>query len=179
MENLNGIKVAILAADGFEQIEMEEPRKALDNAGAKTFLISPEEHVQGWNHDEKGDVFRVDTLLKDAHADNFDALLLPGGVMNPDTLRTIPKAVALVREMNKHNKPIAAICHGPWLLIDADVVRGRLVTSWSSIKTDLINAGANWRDEAVICDRNLLTSRKPDDIPMFNEAMIKLFQSAN
>ncbi|KTD23487.1 intracellular protease, ThiJ/PfpI family [Legionella lansingensis] len=178
MERLKGIKVAILAANGFEQVEMEKPRKALENEGAETFLISPEkDYVQGWHHLEKGDTFSVDVPLTKAKADNFDALLLPGGVINPDRLRTFPEAAAFVKEMSEQHKPIAAICHGPWMLINAEVAKGHKVTSWYSIKLDLINAGAEWVDAPVVCDEQLLTSRKPDDIPQFNEAMIKLFES--
>ncbi|MGC1182662.1 type 1 glutamine amidotransferase domain-containing protein [Legionella sp.] len=175
MDHLKGVKVAILVANGFEQVEMEKPRRALENAGAKTFLISPEKNVQGWHHMDKGDTFPIDVSLKEAREEDYDAVLLPGGVMNPDRLRTLPEAVNFVKEMNKKSKPIAAICHGPWLLINAAVVDGRKVTSWSSIRTDLINAGAHWVDQPVVLDHNLLTSRKPDDIPQFNEAMIKLF----
>ncbi|QRN04722.1 DJ-1/PfpI/YhbO family deglycase/protease [Legionella sp. MW5194] len=178
MENLNGLKVAILVANGFEQVELVKPRQALEEAGAKTFLISPEKDaLQGFNHLDKGDRFTVDIPLKEAKADEFDALLLPGGVANPDRLRLFPEAVSLVREMHRQHKPIAAICHGPWLLINADVVKGHQVTSWPSIKADLINAGAHWVDKAVVCDDLILTSRKPDDIPQFNEAMLKLFHT--
>ncbi|WP_094092225.1 type 1 glutamine amidotransferase domain-containing protein [Legionella clemsonensis] len=179
MNKLSGVRVAILAANGFEQVELEKPRKALEEEGAETVLVSPEkEQVQGWNHYEKGDVFPVDMSLDEASAHDFDALLLPGGVINPDRLRTFPKAASFVSEMEKQKKPIAAICHGPWLLINAEVVKGRKITSWPSIKVDLRNAGAEWVDQATVCDNQLLTSRKPDDIPEFNEAMIDLFQSA-
>ncbi|MDI9818866.1 MULTISPECIES: type 1 glutamine amidotransferase domain-containing protein [unclassified Legionella] len=177
MDNLKGIKVAILVANGFEQVEMEKPRQALQEEGAEIFIISPEkDYVQGWHHLEKGDNFSVDIPLDSAKAQDYDALLLPGGVINPDRLRTIPKAADFVKEFKAQNKPIAAICHGPWLLINAGVVKGHKVTSWASIKIDLINAGAEWIDKPVVCDNQLLTSRKPDDIPQFNEAMIKLFQ---
>ncbi|WED42997.1 type 1 glutamine amidotransferase domain-containing protein [Legionella cardiaca] len=174
MDKLKGIKVAILVANGFEQVEMEKPRHALEREGAETFLISPEKELQGWNHLEKGDIFSVDVSLSEANPEDFDALLLPGGVVNPDRLRTFPQAVAFVSRIKEQHKPIAAICHGPWLLINADAVKGRKLTSWPSIKIDLINAGAEWVDEAVVCDSNLLTSRKPEDIPQFNEALIKL-----
>lgn len=175
--SLNGIRVAILVSDGFEQIEMEVPRQALNSAGAKTFLVSPQKkHVEGWNHHDKGDTFPVDIPLSQARSKNFDALLLPGGVVNPDTLRITPEAVDFVKQMNKEQKPIAAICHGPWLLIEAGVVKGKRITSWASIKTDLINAGAKWQDKPVVCDGQLLTSRKPEDIPQFSTAMIELFQ---
>lgn len=178
MKKLSGMKIAILAANGVEQVELEKPREALEAVGAEIFIISPEkEYVQGWNHTEKGDRFKVNFNLDEVNAKDFDALLLPGGVMNPDSLRTFPKAVNFVKEMNECNKPIAAICHGPWLLINAGVVKGCKVTSWSSISVDLTNAGAQWVDSAVVCDHNILTSRKPDDIPQFNEAMIILFHS--
>lgn len=177
-DNLKGIRVAILIANGFEQIEMEEPRHALENAGAKTVIISPEKTVQGWHHMDKGDIFPVDVLLNVASSQDYDALILPGGVINPDQLRTFPKAIIFVKEMNQQNKPIAAICHGPCLLINAEAVKDKQVTSWPSIQVDLINAGACWVDEPVVRDRNLVTSRKPDDIPQFNEAMIKLFQTS-
>lgn len=178
VNKLKGMKIGILVADGFEQIELEKPRLALEMAGAETFIISPEEDtVQGWNHWVKGDQFPVDIRLKDAKADAFDGLLLPGGVINPDRLRTFPEAIELVKTIHLQNKPIAAICHGPWMLINAEVVKDHQVTSWTSIKVDLINAGAKWIDAPVVCDKNLVTSRKPDDIPKFNEAMIQLFHS--
>ncbi|KTD17302.1 type 1 glutamine amidotransferase domain-containing protein [Legionella jordanis] len=178
MNRLKGLKVAILAANGFEQVEMEKPREALEAEGAETFLVSPEANqVQGWNHFEKGDEFSVDVPLSQANPESFDALLLPGGVINPDRLRTFPEAASFVKQMNEQHKPIAAICHGPWMLINGEVAKGHKLTSWSSIKQDLINAGAEWVDEPVVCDEQLVTSRKPDDIPKFNEAMIKLFES--
>jgi protease I len=174
--SLKGKRVAILVADGFEQSELAEPRKALDEAGAETVLVSPaEDRVQGWRHHEKGDMFAVDKNLDRANANDFDALLLPGGVANPDALRMTPKAVAFVRDFLKFGKPIAAICHGPWTLIEAEGVRGRTMTSWPSLKTDLKNAGARWVDEEVVTDENLVTSRKPADIPAFNRAMIEAF----
>ncbi|MBI2785182.1 MAG: type 1 glutamine amidotransferase [Legionella longbeachae] len=179
MDELKGMKVGILVADGFEQIELEKPRLALEEAGAQTFIISPEEgKVQGWNHWDKADQFTVDVSLNNAKAEAFDALLLPGGVINPDRLRTFPKAVQLIKTIHLQQKPIAAICHGPWMLINAEVVKDRQLTSWESIKLDLMNAGAQWIDAPVVCDKNLLTSRKPDDIPQFNEAMIQLFRSS-
>ena len=175
-QNLNGMKVAILVADGFEQVEMTEPREALNKAGAKTSIVSPAEgEVQGWNHHDTGDKFPVDVPLAEADAADFDALLLPGGVINPDKLRTLPEAVNFVKEFFNAGKPIAAICHGPWTLVEADVVRGRTVTSWPSVKTDLRNAGAEWVDEEVVTDNGLVTSRKPDDIPAFNRKMIEEF----
>ncbi len=178
MSKLTGLRIAILAASGVEQVELVKPRQALEAAGAKTFLISPEtSEVQGWNHVEKADMFPVDCSLDEANASDYDALLLPGGVINPDRLRTFPKAIAFIKEINRQNKPIAAICHGPWLLINAEIVNGCKVTSWSSISIDLINAGAIWIDAPVVIDKKIITSRKPDDIPEFNEAMIKLFQT--
>ena len=174
--SLRGKKVAILVAEGFEQVEMTEPRRALDEAGAQTSIVSPKDgEVQGWNHFNKGDTFTVDVPLAKASARNFDALLLPGGVANPDQLRINASAVGFVREFFEAGKPVAAICHAPWLLIDAGVVRGRKVTSWPSLKTDLQNAGAEWSDQEVVTDHGLVTSRKPDDIPAFNRKMIEEF----
>ena len=180
MQNeLSGKRIAILVADGFEQVELTEPRKALDAAGAQTELISPAKgQVQGWKHHEKGDQFPVDVALETANPRDYDALLLPGGVANPDQLRTIPKAVQFAKSFFESGKPVAAICHGPWLLVEADVVQGRKVTSWPSLQTDLRNAGATWTDQQVVADRGLITSRKPDDIPAFNKAMISAFSKA-
>jgi protease I len=173
---LTGIKVAILVADGFEQAELAEPKKALDEAGAETLIVSPAKgRVQAWKHFDKADKFPVDVPLDKADAESFDALLLPGGVANPDQLRTLPKAVAFVRAFFDAGKPVAAICHGPWTLIEADVVSGRTITSWPSLKTDLKNAGANWVDREVVVDDGLVSSRKPDDIPAFNRTMIEEF----
>lgn len=178
MNNLKGFKIAVLAANGVEQVELDKPCEALEKAGAEIFIISPEkEYLQAWNHDEKGKKFPIDCPLDEANSSDYDALLLPGGVMNPDRLRTLPKAVQFVKEMKKQNKPIAAICHAPWLLINADIVKGCKLTSWSSVSADLKNAGALWEDVPVVVDNNIVTSRKPDDIPQFNEAMIQLFQS--
>ena len=174
--NLQGKKVAILVTDGFEQVELLEPRKALDQAGATTKVVSPAgKKVKGWNHKEWGDEVPVDVALDSVNVDEFDALLLPGGVMNPDHLRMIPKAVEFVKHFTDAGKPVAAICHGPWTLIEAGAVRGRTVTSWPSLKTDLKNAGATWVDKEVVSDPSLVTSRKPDDIPAFNREMIRLF----
>ncbi|HTT01490.1 MAG TPA: type 1 glutamine amidotransferase domain-containing protein [Steroidobacteraceae bacterium] len=176
---LNGLRVAILVAEGFEQAELVEPRKALDAQGARTKIVSPAKgHVQGWKHFEKADTLPVDVALADADAEDFDALLLPGGVANPDQLRTQPAAVRFVREFFDAGKPVAVICHGPWTLIEADVVSGRTVTSWPSLRTDLINAGAKWVDQEVAVDGNLVSSRKPDDIPAFNRRMIETFAAA-
>lgn len=173
---LQGKKVAILVADGFEQVELLEPKKALDQAGAKTEVVSPASgKVKGWNFKEWGKEVPVDVALESASPDEYDALLLPGGVMNPDHLRMIPRAVEFVRRFAESNKPIAAICHGPWTLIEADAVRGHTITSWPSLKTDLRNAGANWVDREAVRDGHLVTSRKPDDIPAFNREMIQLF----
>ena len=175
-KRLEGKQVAILVADGFEQIELTEPRKALEEAGAKTEIVSPAtDEVQGWNHHEKADKFPVDVPLKNATADEYDALLLPGGVRNPDELRTIERAVAFVKDFVAAGKPIAVICHGPWTLIDADAVKGKTLTSWPSLKRDLQNAGANWVDKEVVVHSGLVTSRKPDDLPAFNEKMIEEF----
>ena len=172
--NLAGKRVAILATNGFEQSELEKPRKALEDAGAETIVISPgENEITGWDGEDWGDSVDVDEMLDEANAEDFDALLLPGGVQNPDKLRTIPEAVQFVRAFFEAGKPVAAICHGPQLLIEADVVKGRKLTSFPSIKTDLINAGANWVDEVVVVDQGLVTSRKPADIPQFNSKMIE------
>jgi protease I len=173
---LSGKKVAILVADGFEQDEMTEPREALQEAGAQTFLVSPAQgQVKGWQHTEWGDPFPVDVPLDSADANSYDALLLPGGVMNPDKLRMIPKAVQFVKAFFDAGKPVAAICHGPWTLVEANVVRGRTLTSWPSLQTDIRNAGGQWVDRQVVTDHGLVTSRKPDDLPAFNQKMIEEF----
>jgi protease I len=173
---LAGKKVAILVENGFEQVELTEPKRALEEAGAQTFIISPQkDRVKGWNHTEWGDEFKVDLPLERANPADYDALLLPGGVMNPDKLRMNPDAVRFVRAFFEAGKPVAAICHGPWTLIEAGVVKGRTLTSYPSIKTDLINAGANWVDREVVVDQGLVTSRRPDDIPAFNRKMIEEF----
>jgi protease I len=174
--NLDGKKVAILATNGFEQSELEKPRQALEDAGAETHIVSPESHViRAWDKDKFGDTIPVDIELSNADANDYDALLLPGGVMNPDKLRAIPEAVEFVQAFFDEGKPVAAICHGPQILIDADVVQGRKLTSFASIKHDLINAGAEWVDEPVVADHGLVTSRQPDDIPAFNDKMIEQF----
>ncbi|MGN6725362.1 MAG: type 1 glutamine amidotransferase domain-containing protein [Tepidisphaeraceae bacterium] len=173
-------RIAILVDNGFEQVELTEPRKALQDAGAKTVLISPTEgRVQGFNHDDPADKLPVDLVLKQAKADDYDALVLPGGVANPDKLRMNTAAVAFVKAFVDAGKPIAAICHGPWTLIEAGAVKGRKMTSWPSLKTDLKNAGANWVDQEVVVDHGLVTSRKPDDIPAFNRKMIEEFAEGN
>jgi deglycase len=175
-KKLDGKKVAILVADGFEQVEMTKPREALKEAGAETKIVSPSSgKIQGMNHADKGDKFDVDIELNDAHPEEFDALLIPGGLMNPDQLRSTEEALDFTRHFFETGKPVAAICHGPWVLIDAGVARGRTLTSWPAIKTDLRNAGANWVDKEVVVDNGLVTSRKPDDIPAFNEKMIEEF----
>jgi protease I len=176
MPTLSGKKIAILVAEGFEQVEMTEPRKALDEAGADTRIVSPAKgQVQGWNHFDKADEFDVDVPLDVADAGDFDALLLPGGVANPDQLRVLPQAVQFVRDFFEAKKPVAVICHGPWTLIDAGVVKGRSLTSWPSLRTDLLNAGAKWTDREVVVDNGLVSSRKPDDLPVFNRHMLQEF----
>jgi len=176
---LNGKRIAILATDGVEQVEMTEPRKALDAAGAKTELVSPAKgQLQAWQHLEKGDKFPVDVDLGAADPNNYDALVLPGGVANPDQLRTMPKAVQFVKSFFEQGKPVAAICHAPWMLVEADAVRGKTVTSWPSLHTDLKNAGAKWVDREVVEDDGLVTSRKPDDLPAFNKKIVELFSEA-
>ena len=180
---LNGVRVAILATQGFEQVELTEPKAALEEAGAKVDVVSPKAgiksgKIKGWNMTDWGESVKVDVELSDAKEGNYDALLLPGGVMNPDKLRMDPQAVAFVKSFFTASKPVAAICHGPWTLIEADVVRGRTMTSWPSLQTDLRNAGATWVDQEVTEDNGLVTSRKPDDIPAFNQRMIELFSKA-
>jgi len=175
-QELNNKKIAILVVDGFEQVEMTEPKQAFEEAGAQTYIISPQsDRVQGWNHFDQADFFTVDVPLEQAKVDEYDALLLPGGVANPDQLRTEEQAVQFVKSFFDAGKPVAAICHGPWTLIEAKVVKGRTLTSWPSLKTDLENAGANWVDREVVEDNGLVTSRNPDDIPAFNDQAIKLF----
>jgi len=173
---LNGKRVAIVATDMVEQVELLEPRKALDEAGARTDVISIEPgKIQGFNHYDKGDEIPVDRTIEEARADEYDALLLPGGVGNPDVLRTDENVVSFVRDFFEQGKPVAAICHGPWTLVEAGVVRNRTLTSWPSIQTDIRNAGGKWVDEEVHVDQGLVTSRKPDDIPAFNAKMIEEF----
>lgn len=177
--NLKGLKVAILVDDGFEQVELVEPRKALDQAGAETHIVSPQrKHVRGWDFTDWGEEFAVDVALDRARPDDFDALLLPGGVINPDALRIQPKAIAFIKAFFNAGKPVASICHGPWTIIEAGAARGRRIASWPSLRTDLQNAGAEWVDKEVVVDGNLVTSRKPDDIPAFNREMIDLFSRA-
>jgi protease I len=172
-------RVLIVATNGFEQSELTGPRDALNQAGIETVIASPESgEIKGWQHTDWGDSVKVDAALDSVSADGFDALVLPGGQMNPDVLRTKPEAVQLVRDFLDAGKPVAAICHGPWLLVEADVVRGRTVTSWPSIRTDLRNAGAEVVDQEVAVDGLLITSRKPDDIPAFSRAVIEAVQNA-
>ena len=180
MPSVNGLKVAILATDGFEQVELTEPRKALDEAGAQTTVVSPKskgEEIRGWKFKDWGESVKVDESLDQARPEHFDALLLPGGVMNPDKLRMEPKAVAFVKSFFDSKKPVAAICHGPWMIAEAGAAKGRKIASWPSIKTDLRNAGAEWVDSEAVTDGNLVSARKPDDIPAFNNAMLELFSS--
>jgi len=173
---LKGKRIAILVADGFEQIELTSPREALRGAGAVCEIVSPAANeVQGWHHDRPGEMFPVDVALPLADANDYDALLLPGGVQNPDTLRMSDDAVRFVRAFVEAGKPMAAICHGPWTLIEAGMTYGRTLTSWPSLKSDLLNAGANWVDREVVVDNGLVTSRRPDDLPAFNAAMIDEF----
>jgi protease I len=175
-DELKGKKIAALVDNGFEQSELLDPKKALEQAGAEVHVVSPQTgEVKGWQHADWGQKVRVDRELSSARPADYDGLLLPGGVMSPDRLRANPKAVAFVKEFVTANKPIAAICHGPWTLIEAGAVKGRRVTSWPSLKTDLTNAGASWVDEQVVVDQGLVTSRKPDDIPAFNRKMIEEF----
>jgi protease I len=178
-KQLDGCRVAVLATDGFEQTELIKPAEALEEAGADVRVVAPKGGaIRGWNHTEWGDRVEVDLTLDEADADSFDCLVLPGGVMNPDRLRMDPKAVQFVRRFVDAGKPIAAICHGPWTLIEAGAVEGKRIASWPSLKTDLRNAGAEWVDERVVVDGNFVTSRKPDDIPAFNKQMIELFAGA-
>lgn len=175
-QKLSGKKIAILVADGFEQVELTAPKQALEQAGAVTRIISPNKiQVKGWNFTEWGDLFPVDETLDQANPDDYDALLLPGGVMNPDRLRINQTALRFVRSFFNQGKPVASICHGPWTLIDAGVVKGRKLTSYESIQTDLKNAGAQWTNEEVVTDNGLVTSRKPDDLPAFNRKIIEEF----
>ena len=173
---LDGKKVAILVADGFEQIELTSPKEALEKAGAETEIVSPAgSSVKGWEFTKWGKTFPVDVPLKKANAEDYDALLLPGGVMNPDKLRRDDKALEFVKHFFDEGKPVAAICHGPWTLIDAGVANGRKLTSYESIQNDLKNAGAEWVDEKVVVDNGLVTSRKPADLPAFNRKIIEEF----
>lgn len=186
--DLNGKRVAILATDGVEEVELTEPRQALERAGATTVLVAPssgrpadqssgtsKRTIKAWQHDHWGGEHAVDLALEEARAGDFDALMLPGGVMNPDRLRMDSRAVDFVRAFFLAAKPVAAICHAPWMLIEADVIRGRTLTSWPSLRTDIRNAGGDWVDRDVVTDEGLVTSRKPDDIPSFNRKMVEEF----
>jgi len=174
-DELNGKKIAFLTAnEGVEEVELTEPLKAVTEAGAKTELLAPEAgEVQAFNHLDKAESYTVDKAVGDASAEDYDGLVLPGGVANPDNLRTHPEAVSFVRDFFSAGKPVGVICHGPWLLAEADVVRGRTVTSWPSLRTDLLNAGATWVDREVCVDGSLVTSRKPDDLPAFCSELVK------
>lgn len=175
-QELTNKKVAILVTDGFEQAELTQPKQAIEAAGAQTHIVSPQDdQVQGWHHFDKGDYFPVDVPLERANPADYDALLLPGGVANPDQLRMNQQAVQFVKAFFQAGKPVAAICHGPWTLIEAGVVQGRTVTSWPSLRTDLQNAGATWVDQEVVVDQGLITSRNPQDIPAFNRKTIEEF----
>jgi len=169
-------KIAILATDGVEQSEFMEPKRALEESGATVEVVSTKSgEIKGWNHTEWGESFQVDKTIDTVDASEYDALVLPGGVMNPDKLRTNPQAVSFVRKFFEEGKPVAAICHGPWMLVEANVLEGRKITSWPSLQTDIRNAGGQWVDEEVVVDQGLVTSRKPDDLPVFNQKMIEEF----
>jgi protease I len=173
---MKGKKVAILAADMFERVELEEPRKALEDAGAEVEIVSIDGgEIQGFDHFDPANKVRVDRTVEEASPGDYDALMIPGGVGNPDLLRGDENAVAFVRGFHEAGKPMAVICHGPWMLVESGVVRGKRVTSWPTLQTDIRNAGGEWVDEEVVVDGNVVTSRKPDDIPAFNEKMLELF----
>jgi protease I len=175
-DQLQGKRVAFLATDMVEQVELTEPWKAVEEAGATPELVSLEEgEIQGFNHYDKADTFTVDRTVEEARADDYDALVVPGGVGNPDTMRMDENAVELVRQFFEQGKPVGVICHGPWMLVESGVVRGRTVTSWPSLRTDIRNAGGNWVDEQVVVDDGLVTSRKPDDLPAFNAKIVEEF----
>jgi protease I len=176
---MTGKRVAILVTDGFEQIELTSPREALEKAGAKCLIVSPKDgEVQGFRHHDKADKMKVDLALSKADSNDFDAVLLPGGVINGDALRIEKKAQQFVQEMDRAGKPVMVICHGGWILVSAGLVKGRTMTSWPTLQDDIRNAGGNWRDEKVVRDRNWVSSRKPDDLPAFNEESVKLMESA-
>ena len=175
-DKLQGKRVAFLATDMVEQVELTEPWKAVKDAGGTPELVSLEEgEIQGFNHYDKADTFKVDRTVEEARAEDYDALVIPGGVGNPDTMRMNDDAVEFVRSFFEAGKPVAVICHGPWMLVEADVVRGRKVTSWPSLQTDIRNAGGNWVDEEVVVDDGLVTSRKPDDLPAFCKKLVEEF----
>jgi len=178
MDELKGKRVAIIVTDGFEQIEMTSPREALEKAGAKCVLIAPKDgEVQGFKHHDKADKFKVDMTLDKASAGDFDAVMLPGGVINADAIRIDKKAQQFVQQIDRAGKPVAVICHGSWLLISAGLTKGHHMTSWPTLQDDLRNAGAEWEDKECIRDRNWVSSRKPDDLPAFNREMISLFSA--
>ncbi|MGE8497283.1 MAG: type 1 glutamine amidotransferase domain-containing protein [Pseudomonas sp.] len=171
--SLTGKRIALLVTDGFEQVELTEPKKALEEAGATTEILSSGTgQVRGWHHDTPGDLFDVDKTFEQARIDDYDALLLPGGVFNSDQIRCVPEAQELVKAAAKAHKTIAVICHGAWLLVSADLVKGRTLTSWSSLQDDIVNAGGYWTDKAVVKDGTLISSRTPDDLPAFNQELI-------
>jgi protease I len=179
-EELKGKRFALVATDGFEQSELTEPREALKREGAVVDIVAPKSgRIQGMRHHERGDTVPVDHIIDEVVSDEYAGLVLPGGVANPDTLRLNPKVVGFVREFFEAKKPVAAICHGAWTLVEADVVRGRTVTSWPSLKTDLKNAGANWVDQEVVVDNGLVTSRRPDDLPAFCQKMVDEFRKGH
>lgn len=179
MSALSGKTIAVLATDGFEQVELDKPVDAMRKAGATVHIVAPGAgDIQGFEHHDKGRKVAVDKTLGDVSADDYDGIVLPGGVINPDTLRLEEKAISFIGDFAKADKPIAAICHGPWTLIDAGLVEGRRLTSWPSLKTDLLNAGADWVDETVVIDGKLVTSRNPDDLPAFCDGIIKVFGAA-
>jgi protease I len=180
-DQLNGKKIAFLTAnEGVEEVELTEPRKAVQEAGAETELLAPEAgEVQAFNHLDKAETYTAEKAVGDASADDYDGLVLPGGVANPDNLRTHPAAVSFIRDFFAAGKPVGVICHGPWTLIEADVVKGRKLTSWPSLRTDLRNAGAEWVDEEVVVDQNLVTSRKPDDLEAFNAKIVEGFEGGS
>jgi protease I len=178
-DTLKGKKVAILAADMFERVELEEPRKALEDAGAEVEIVSIDDgQIQGFDHFEPANMVKVDRTVEEASPDDYDALMIPGGVGNPDLLRGDENAVSFVRGFHEAGKPMAVICHGPWMLVETGIVRGKRVTSWPTLQTDIRNAGGEWVDEEVVVDGNVVTSRKPDDIPVFNREMLHLFSEA-
>ncbi|GAC1411968.1 MAG: type 1 glutamine amidotransferase domain-containing protein [Burkholderiaceae bacterium] len=177
-QTLSGLHIAILLTDGFEQAELTRPQDALQQAGAATSIISTKSgSVQGFNHDEKADTFGVDRLFSEASPEEFDGVLLPGGVMNADQIRMVPEARAFVRAIDASHKPIAVICHGAWLLVSAGIIKGRTLTSWPTLQDDIRNAGGTWVDQDVVLDQNWVSSRKPDDLPAFNAKLIELFES--